>query len=155
MPRLPRFGFPALALSALVALGTAGPTAAQQGVPFKATLAGTIVESMGNTFVADDTGEATHLGAFTAVQTYVFSSGTDFTGSVVFEAANGDVLRGTFEGVDSPTGDLVGNFTLDGGTWRFTHATGKGTFAGVDHQDGTFDAELDGTISYKASDGKS
>src|SRR5262249_49487136 len=109
----------------------------------------------GNTYTADDTGEATHLGEFTAVQIYVFSSSTDFTGSVVFVAANGDKLHGTFKGVDSPTGDLTGTFTLDGGTGRFTHATRKGMFACVDHQDGTFDAELDGTISYKASDRKS
>jgi hypothetical protein len=121
-------------------------------VPFHASLHGTIVMSSGNTFVADDTGHATHLGAFTAVQTYVFSSSTNFIGSVVFTAANGDMLDGTFEGVDTSAGVLMGTFTLHGGTGRFAHATGEGMFMGVDNRDGTFTAVLDGTISYEASD---
>jgi hypothetical protein len=117
-------------------------------VPFHASLDGTIVMSSGNTFIADDTGKATHLGAFTAVQTYVFTSSTDFNGSIVFTAANGDMLDGTFEGVDTSAGVLMGTFTLHGGTGRFAHATGGGMFMGMDNRDGTFTAALDGTISY-------
>jgi hypothetical protein len=139
-------------LAALIVLTCAAPAAAQKDVPFEGAFDGQIVASSGNHFTALDTGEATHLGRFSAVQTYVFSSPTDFTGSVVFVAANGDTLHGTFEGVDTPAGVLMGTFTLDGGTGRFQHATGEGTFQGVDHGDGTFAAELDGTISYKASD---
>src|SRR5262245_30142931 len=78
-----------IAFALVVALGPARPAAGQQNVPFKGSLDGTIVAQNGNTFIADDTGQATHLGAFTAVQTYTFSSSTDFTGSIVFVAANG------------------------------------------------------------------
>ena len=139
-------------LAALIVLTSAAPAAAQKDVPFKASFDGVIVASIGNRFTALDAGEATHLGQFTAVQTYVFSSATDFTGSVVFVAANGDMLDGTFEGVDTPAGALMGTFTLDGGTGRFSSATGEGMFVGIDNRDGTFTAGLNGTISYKASD---
>ena len=141
------------ALAVLIALTCAAPAMAQKAVPFKGSLDGEIVAVNGNTLTADDRGEITHLGQFTAVQTYVFGSATDFAGSIVLVAANGDMLFGTFEGVNTPDGVLMGDFTLDGGTGRFSSATGGGRFEGIDNGDDTFSLELDGTISYKASDG--
>jgi hypothetical protein len=139
-------------LAVLIVLTCAAPALAQKNVPFKGSIDGEIFAGSGNTFTALDSGEITHLGQFTAVQTYVFSSATDFTGSIVFVAANGDMLFGTFEGVNTLAGVLMGAFTLDGGTGRFTSATGEGTFEGVNNGDNTFNVVLDGTISYKASD---
>src|SRR5262245_4730899 len=89
-------------LAALIVLTCAAPAAAQEGVPFDGAFDGQIVANSGNHFTALDIGEATHIGRFSAVQTYDFSSLTDFTGSIVFVAANGDTLHGTFAGVDTP-----------------------------------------------------
>ena len=74
-------------------------------------------------------------------------------GSVTITAANGDQLTFDYEGLlDANTGVGMGTFTFTGGTGRFTHATGAGTFFALidvslpDHQPMT--VVLDGRIRY-------
>jgi hypothetical protein len=50
-------------------------------------------------------------------------------GSVTITAANGDQLTFDYQGLlFAATGEGVGTFTFTGGTGRFAHATGGGTF---------------------------
>ena len=68
-------------------------------------------------------------------------------------AANGDQLTFDYEGfLYALTGEGIGTFTFSGGTGRFAHAAGGGTFYALidtslpDHQPMT--VVLDGTIDY-------
>ena len=56
------------------------------------------------------------------------------TGTMVFTAANGDQLFGTYEGLGTPDGPAVsfqGTFQITGGTGRFEGVTGAGTYWGT------------------------
>ena len=74
-------------------------------------------------------------------------------GSVTITAANGDTLSFDYVGLlFADTGEGVGTFTFTGGTGRFAHASGSGTFDALidlslpDHQPMT--VVLDGRISF-------
>lgn len=74
-------------------------------------------------------------------------------GSVTITAANGDKLTFDYEGLLNPlTGEGTGTFTFTGGTGRFAHATGGGTFdALIDlslPEDQPMTVVLDGKINY-------
>ena len=56
------------------------------------------------------------------------------TGTMVFTAANGDQLFGTYEGLGTPADGPVsfqGTFQITGGTGSFEGVTGAGTYRGT------------------------
>lgn len=109
-------------------------------------------------------GPVSHLG-YTYVYAEHCSYSTDGTpatgdgtygeGELTMVAANGDILRGTYtDGVSltpPPVVDFQDEFTfVDGGTGRFTTASGGGIEFGVaDLGDGSANWRMDGVISYK------
>jgi len=123
-------------------------------------------------FDGSGTGNVSHLGtvAFTMTHcTYPDSSFRD--GELSFVAANGDELDltygdGSCEIIPGELGPLGytcdATWTADGGTGRFAHAAGSGTFAifgdvgdGVETlglPDGWLTMDLAGRIAYTASD---
>jgi hypothetical protein len=126
---------------------------AEHSVPFKGSLDALIIATSGPPaaveITAVATGNATHMGLTTAVIDYVFHNpqGT-FAGTAVFTRANGDTLNLSFAGQELSDGSLEGSLMFQGGTGRFTDASGGGDFSGIDHFDGTFSFSLDATISY-------
>ena len=167
----------ALLSIALTALTCTGALAQSKPQPFKATL--TYTESVGFTgappcfaiALLSGGGQATALGRFTARSqdcinpdgvfdpngptAYHFSSGTGATG-LVFTAANGDQLYGTYAGSLTPQNGgphrVAGHFLLNGGTGRFANAVGGGVMWGSEDISkvvvGTGQVELLGTIDY-------
>jgi hypothetical protein len=83
-------------------------------------------------------GLGTHLGLSTWFATmwvdtnfYPFTQGAD---DMVFTAANGDQLFGSYAGYALPTATGVkfwGTFQISGGTGRFEGTTGAGTYEGI------------------------
>jgi hypothetical protein len=82
------------------------------------------------------TGQATHLGLFTATEGLCLNPGTgEFSsGHFTLTAANGDTISGTSHGQLVPTGSttatIYGVFVITGGTGRFSGATGGGVATG-------------------------
>jgi hypothetical protein len=125
-----------LALAALAVLAFAGTAVAQQQVPFRGSIQGAeIDEVLGTTpqgglqLLVDGsgTGNATHLGRFTATWEFMVPSGI---GSYHFIAANGDSIFTEVLAQAEPTGTpgvvkIVELHTITGGTGRFTGATGS------------------------------
>jgi hypothetical protein len=107
-------------------------------------------------------GTMSHLG-----DTYVYAEhcsygdpatgpdGTYGEGEITTTADNGDVLLGTYtDGISFPSGDLIGfmdHFTfVDGGTGRFSFASGGGVETGaVNFDDFSFTLQMTGVIAYK------
>jgi hypothetical protein len=148
-------------LAPATAVGKAGGT----DRPISGQASGSTVLDLGTlAFTTDATGVSSHLGkATTHLDGVVTPTGpVTFTiaGSVVFVAANGDELFGTFTG--SGTADGSGNSagtattTFTGGTGRFADASGTGsgpftqTLISSDGVTSTLatDLSLSGTISY-------
>jgi hypothetical protein len=156
MKRLPSLFRIALALAAVAHFGLAGrlPAAAGEPVPFRghADEVVTGAEPIGPglvllTVVAS--GEATHLGRFTGIETVVLdlADGT-FAGTRVFVAANGDRLYADVAGgFTSPT-TAEGTFTFTGGTGRFRDATGGADFEVVSPDGIHIALTLEGTIEF-------
>jgi hypothetical protein len=78
----------------------------------------------------DGTGRATHVGryAYSALECFNPAAGT-FVGEATITAADGSTLSGDYEGTVGPTADpdvitYAEDFRIDGGTGRFTGATG-------------------------------
>ena len=102
-----------------------------------------------------------HLGRVT----YDFVHVIDFTASPItfttttltFTAANGDVLRASGVGLAFPNAAgfaVSGTYTFDGGTGRFTNATGYVNFVGQALVPAfTATLTLDGEIAYGAANG--
>lgn len=128
----------------MIGLTTTSASAAPGGTdrPFKATATGQIYYDTTNprgcpaadflspvpfTSTLTASGRATHLGAFTVSATHCESLGVSSNGQMTLTAANGDQLFGTYATTWAAVGDRVvveGDLVLDGGTGRFTHATG-------------------------------
>jgi len=106
------------------------------------------------------TGQVGHLGqtAVTAEHCSQAGPSTYGDGTIVFVSANGDELRGTYHsgtfGMLSATVVwFQDTIVLSGGTGRFASATGGGSDVGTfDLATGVIELELDGWISYDASD---
>ena len=120
--------------------GLASSAAADKAVPFKGSIqTAEILDFSGFptavTSSAIGTGNATHLGRFTAtwVVTIDFTApGGAATGSGVYTAANGDSLFVDLVGHGLPTENpdvisIVDVQTITGGTGRFAGATGSFT----------------------------
>ena len=102
MPRLLRWRVVVVALTAL-----AVPAAAGTAVPFKGRVQGaetsTLIDPTHLSVTRENTGNATHLGRFTAVEHFVVDLTTlTATGTEVFTVANGDLVFATTFGVATP-----------------------------------------------------
>lgn len=115
-------------------------------------------------------GKATHLGkcSFAAEHTFAFTTpsqteGMAWNGTMQLGASNGDILNATYVGDIVLSGDsevpflLLFTVTFDGGTGRFTHATGSAEVIGLttiepDPSNGLFkgasEFTFDGTLAY-------
>ncbi|MDJ0654076.1 MAG: hypothetical protein QNJ40_07990 [Xanthomonadales bacterium] len=163
----------------IVAVAFAAPVAAGNAErPFKGSFSGVVLgfdpvigDRCPNTppgkfpvFVAsfEGWGTATHLG-----NSYIFGEhcsygtvdaggpdGTYGQGILILIAANGDVLEGTYDdgmGLSGPPViGFIDRFTfVDGGTGRFTFASGGGLESGfVDVTDFSFSIKMKGVINY-------
>lgn len=151
---------PGLFAWAMLALATLSP-AAQGGPPrpYKGALDFAVldVQPVSATQVVvrgSLAGEETFLGRFRGEVVYLIdlSTGT-FEGSLYKRAANRDLLY------ETPTGHFTatsseGGLTILGGTGRFRHAAGSGTYVSVwtDPTQTALRVTFDGTISFDASD---
>lgn len=104
-------------------------------------------------------GQATHLGRFTGTVEHCtqldFSTGhtTTSDGAMVFTAANGDELWGTYDGETGVSGLVEEHMVFNGGTGRFASASGGGLgLPDCDQAAGVCTFVLDGVIAYDASD---
>lgn len=113
----------------------------------------------------EGSGTITHMGRSEVTATHcsyvgilpdgsIGPDGTYGQGELTATAANGDILLATYDnGISYPEGPLIifmDEFTfVDGGTGRFTFASGSGIEIGsVNFTDATFDVEISGMISY-------
>jgi hypothetical protein len=120
-------------------------------------------------FSSDGEGRMSHLGRVEYSLTQCTSPNGDGTfgsvGQITFTAANGDKLfldhtMTSWFAPDLPPGFIMeGNWWANGGTGRFTTATGQGTLAGVGDipdglpslglPDGLLQLDFEGDIAYK------
>jgi hypothetical protein len=123
-------------------LTTAAFALAADQVPFVATFTssvpgGSLPSCPGLSPLATiGTGQATHLGLFTATEGLCLNPGTgEFSGHFTLTAANGDTISGTSYGQLVPTGSttatIYGVFVITAGTGRFLGATGGGGATGT------------------------
>jgi len=103
-------------------------------------------------------GHATHLGRIDIVAQHCSQPGGFYSqGELTITAANGDVLEATYtNGVSlTPPPEILfrDEFTfVDGGTGRFTEASGDGVETGVfQFFTDEFELEMEGVISYNAA----
>ena len=155
--------FLALVVATLFASGVAE---AQSAVPFKATIA--ITESIQQIgfppciLVGDISGIglATRLGRVTLDSSdcinptdQTFTAFSFFSNHVVLTVvANGDQIFATYSGTltfEGTVGVITGGYNIDGGTGRYSQASGAGAVQGVEDMiTGTGNVQLTGTISY-------
>jgi hypothetical protein len=106
-------------------------------------------------------GTASHMGAVKMVATdcpVLTDMPPSFSdGRLTLTAANGDEVHAAYQGVLVPADEtgivfrIVGGYTVNGGTGRFTNATGSGTLGGtITLVPGGASAEYEvkGTLSY-------
>ena len=109
------------------------------------------------------TGHATDLGTVEFVAEHCsldlgFGPGPYEQGVLTLTAANGDELRATYtngvtDSTNFPLLAFTDDFTFDGGTGRFVHASGGGVEQGLFHFfTDDFTVVMDGTRAYDASD---
>jgi hypothetical protein len=139
-----------------------GPVAAESGTPFNARLTGTAAFTSPTSVEFDGTGTATYLGRFTNDGVAVLGPPTDgcpngmqgipnvHTETLI--AADGDELVIRMIDLACPTSPTsfhgTGQWTVLGGTGRFTDVTGAGSIEGdADFATNTFDLTLTGTLS--------
>ena len=104
------------------------------------------------------TSQTTHLGKAAQRGTLTLQAPTapyvfPGSGSVTITAANGDELTFNYTGhLHQDTGEGIGTFVFTGGTGRFAHATGSGTFYAqinlLQAAPQAMTVVLDGQISY-------
>jgi hypothetical protein len=134
----------------------AAAKAAAEQLPFHGSLDAAETDTLSFHFLTvrlSGTGQATHLGRFTAtfnVQVDVRTSTSRGTVSLI--AANGDSVFGTLSGnatVVGTTASIVETVIMTGGTGRFIDATGSFILERVlDQATGLSSGSFDGTISY-------
>jgi hypothetical protein len=125
-------------------LTTAAFAFAGDQVPFVATFTSSVPSADLPTCAAGQmpvalagTGQATHMGLFTEIQSHCVDPTTGaFTGGQFkMTGANGDTVYGTYHGqlrfTSSTTAAIEGLFQLTGGTGRFSGAIGGGIATGT------------------------
>jgi hypothetical protein len=154
-----RASLTAVAVVFVALTSLAAPVAAAAQVPFKGSFAGVETNTSFNFPFASQltvtTGNATHLGRFTADNPHVVNVVTlTGCGPYEFTAANGDtVTAADVCGEASLTGtpgllSIVEQGTITGGTGRFAGATGNFTVTRLfDSVAGTTTGSFSGTIS--------
>jgi len=147
----------AFLIAIALVLSLAGPAAADEQLPFKGKLEGTVtvtpLEPPLASVVIDATGTATRLGRFSlSVPHLVNQANRTGSGTYEFTAANGDTLTASFTGQATPVAPGVisttETATITGGTGRFAGATGAFTATRLFVvASGTTTGSFDGTIS--------
>lgn len=99
------------------------------------------------------TGEATHIGKFTAVSQPNTENFPRINSTSISTGANGDQIFtsdiGLFQDLGNGMAEVNIHCTISGGTGRFAGATGSyNTHAIANLALGTFEATMEGTISY-------
>jgi hypothetical protein len=110
--------------------------------PFKGNVLYTFSSMDADKYYLSGTGNLTHLGKSTTVETIYFA---ERRGEDTFTAADNSQIHMTWNAVDN------GTFTwkIDGGTRRFEGATGSGVCPPVvENPDGTIEVEFIGIIKY-------
>jgi hypothetical protein len=129
-------GLVTVMMSMALVLSLASPVAAGAQVPFKGSLAGTVIVTPLDppfaSVVIEATGNATHLGRFALVIPHQVNQALRVgEGTYVFTAANGDTVTADFTGQATLLAPGVlstaENGTITGGTGRFAGATGSFT----------------------------
>lgn len=126
-------------------------------VPFKGRFDGTTqsvrVDDATLQVAFTGAGQATHLGHTHAEATLNLNSVTfEFTGATTLTGADGSQLYGTLSGQlvprEWPLFDVVGSYTITGGTRRFAGASGSGAVRGeVNWETDEASFQLEGTVS--------
>jgi hypothetical protein len=150
----------ALALIALCLILSTIPSSAGSQVPFNSTLSlvaqpATTNPCPSGTFRLQISGggHATHMGAITDSQGHCQNplTGAFTDGQYVFTTVGGDTVFGSYSGQLIPaagnTFAIQGQFTITGGTGRFSGATGGGAATGTQFPNGEATLVLSGTIS--------
>jgi hypothetical protein len=104
-------------------------------------------------------GEGTHVGSFTGGVTDcgrvdLATGVVEYDGTGSWTAANGDTWNSTYVGTAFPDGTNTEEFTIVGGTGRFTGASGHGLDVGTSDMTAmppTFVGKWEGWIAYDAS----
>jgi hypothetical protein len=130
--------------------------AAKGQLPFHGSLEAAETDTLSFPFLTvslSGTGQATHLGRFTATFDLLVDVRTSTSrGTVSLIAANGDRVFGTLSGHATGVGttaSIVETVIITGGTGRFADATGSFTIERVlDQATGLSSGSFDGTISY-------
>jgi hypothetical protein len=96
----------------------------------------------------DYVGNATHLGNFTRHEDVTFGPFGTIAGTIVFVAANGDQLNADFTGQFISPNDAVATYTFNGGTGRFSDATGTAQAVASTPDFVHVSVSFEGTIDY-------
>lgn len=124
--------FALLFLATLISATVATPLFAQD-LPLQGTGSGSVIAvapvADGVEMTATATGRSSQLGKFSRHEVLVLDpvSG-QFTGEVLFTAANGDTLHALVEGIFVSPTTATGTYTFDGGSGRFGQALGEASF---------------------------
>jgi hypothetical protein len=113
----------------------------------------------GNPFAGAEfttSGTGTHLGRFTGEGVVLFTENDDpdfpiaGAGEITFIAANGDELDAEFNGLIDDQGNATIDFTITGGTGRFSDAEGsfQAVAESIPADSPTFSFTANGRISY-------
>src|SRR5262245_43828932 len=89
-----------------------------------------------------------HLGNFTRHEDVTFGPAGTIAGTIVFVAADGDELYVDFTGQFVSPNDAVASYTFNGGTGRFSNATGTAQATASTPDFVHVSVSFEGTIDY-------
>lgn len=147
-----RFCTPRPVVVALVAVGLLAVPIAVEAKERAYSARGTAQFVSPTDFVGQ--GNATHLGQYKEIGSVQFSPTAypnvlQVDGLITYTAADGDELDATVTGyLDTMTGAITATIAYDGGTGRFTYATGSSALVGQIQLDGTITVAVRGTIDF-------
>jgi hypothetical protein len=143
----------------LAILNLSRPARALQDVPFKGRAEAKVdtFEFQGDNLhlTGTATGVATHLGAFTREEDAIVDPFGHLTATIIFIAANGDLLCVEAEGDFISDTTAIGTYRIKGGTGRFVKAGGEAAFVAVSLDGIHFDITFDGSINFKTKNSRS
>jgi hypothetical protein len=133
-------------------VGLARPAAAAGPFPFSGQgveeVTSAVAVTGGTHVTTTGSGEATYLGQFSREAMVLIHPDGIFEGTVVFTAANGNMLVANIKGVETSPTTLAGTYTFSGGTGLFSDATGAADFTGVTSDGTHITLTFKGTIEY-------